>query len=257
VDLMKTLGLRTAEFHKALALPDEAGAFGSEPAGGSDVAGWAERALHAMTSMYDLLAREMPYLPDDARAAARDLYALRTRLQRRILRVGGLRPEGMKTRCHGDYHLGQVWVAKNDFMIANYGGGTGLSWEERRRKHMPLYDVACMMYSLGRAGTKALEHVAGDSPEAAAALQGYADDWEALARRAFFRSYSKAMTGHSSHLGDRDVARALLALFVAERAIADASAALLARSPGVGGILRRLLREVQHWKGRRHGNTAT
>ncbi len=32
----------------------------------------------------------------------------------------------MKARCHGDYHLRQVWLSNNDFLITNYGGGPEL-----------------------------------------------------------------------------------------------------------------------------------
>ena len=242
MDLMKTLGLRTAQFHRALALPDEAGAFGSEPAGGGDFAGWSDAALGALTTTFDSLAQALPRLPEDARALVRELLALRSRLQRRISRTGGLRPETMKTRCHGDYHLGQVWLTNNDFLIANYGGQPGLGWSERRRKHTPLYDAASMMHSLGRAGAKALEHVAGDTAEAAATLQRHVDSWESLARRTFLRSYRKAMTGHSSHVADAEAAKALLAMFMVENAVTDVSHALLRHDPAVGAALRRLVR---------------
>jgi maltose alpha-D-glucosyltransferase/alpha-amylase len=102
-----------------------------------------------------------------------------------------------------------------------------------------------MLLSLGEAGAVALDHEAGESPEAAAALQGHVDGWEVLARNSFLRSYRRAMRGHPAYPADAATAEALLTLFLAQKAIADASDALAARAPGTGAALRRLLQVAQ------------
>ncbi|HUW29283.1 MAG TPA: maltose alpha-D-glucosyltransferase [Sulfuriferula sp.] len=239
--LMKTLGLRTAEFHRALALPDAAGAFGSEPVSAENIADWVDQVRHEMEAMFELLEMELPRLPDAAQLVGSDLLSMRPRLYRRIMRAASMRPHGMKTRYHGDYHLGQVWLASNDFLITNYGGEPGRPWEERRRKHSPLRDVAGMLLSFAEAGAAALDHVAGDSAEVAAALQRHVDDWELLAHKAFFKSYRKAMTGHPSHPADAAGAEALMTLFLAEKAIFHAGSALALHSATVGATMRCLI----------------
>ena len=249
VALMKTLGQRTAEFHRSLALPDDAGSFGSEPVEAQDILDWVKNVRHAMERMFELLEQDLPDLPDATWPVARGLLAARPRLYRRIMRASGVRLEAMKTRCHGNYHLGQVWLVKNDFLIANYGGVPGRSWTERRSKHSPLQDVAGMLLSLGEAGTAALNQVAADAPEVRVTLQAYVDDWELKARKALFRSYRKAMDGHPSYPADPAEADALLTLFLAEKAIDDATRALEQHAASVGGSLRRLL-QVAAMKGR-------
>jgi maltose alpha-D-glucosyltransferase/alpha-amylase len=243
--LMKTLGQRTAEFHRALALPDEAGAFGSEPISAVDILDWVNAARHAMEAMFDQLEQALPLLPEASRAIAGSLFAVRPRLYRRVVRLAAVRLDAMKTRCHGNYHLGQVWLANNDFLIANFGGEPGRSWAERRRKHTPLLDVAGILLSLGEAGDTALDRVTGDLPEARAALQRTVDDWEGLAHQAFFRSYRRAMNGHPSHLADAAVADTLLTLLLAEKAISDVRVALAQHMPGVGAAMRRLIQVAQ------------
>ena len=240
--LMKTLGERTAQFHQALALPDEAGAFGSEPVSTADIVDWVNTVRHEMEAMFDRLGQALPRLPDAAQRLAGSLNASRPRLYRRILRASGVRLDAMKTRCHGNYHLGQVWLVNNDFLIANYGGGPGRSWAERRRKHTPLQDVAGMLLSLSEAGAAALDEAAADSAEVGAALQVHVDDWEQAAQRAFLRSYRKAMSGHPSYPTDAAEVEALMTLFLAEKAIAKVSSALVQYSAGVGASMRNLIR---------------
>ena len=47
--------------------------------------------------------------------------------------------EGLQiTRYHGDLHLGQILIVKDDFVIIDFEGGPQQSIEERRRKHCPL-----------------------------------------------------------------------------------------------------------------------
>lgn len=245
IALMKTLGQRTAEFHRALALPDEAGAFGSERIGPGELGDWAGRVRRAMEEMYDLLEQEAPRLPEAAQAMAASLLAVRTKLYWRIQRAAVVRLEAMKTRYHGDYMLGQVWLTGNDLLIANYGGEPGLPWGERRRKHTPLRDVGSMLYSLSDAGAAVLEPIVFDSAEAAAALTRQVDEWERLARRAFFRSYRQGMSGHLSCPSSPAAAEALATLSLVELGTANVSRALARHSTTVASAMRRLIRVAQ------------
>jgi len=102
--------------------------------------------------------------------------------------------------------------------------------------------VAGMLLSLSEAAAAALDEAAADSAEVGAALQVHVDDWEQAAQRAFLRSYRKAMTGHPSYPADAAEVEALMTLFLAEKAIAKVSSALVQYSAGVGASMRNLIR---------------
>ncbi len=243
--LMKTLGRRTAQFHQALALPDAEGAFGSEPIGADDIGEWVNAVRRRMESAFELLELELPRLPDAAQVLGNAVLVQRPRLYRRIMRAAAVRLDCMKTRYHGDFHLGQVWLARNDVLITNYGGEPGRPWAERRRRHTPLRDVAGLLLSLSEAGAAALEQVAGDSAEVLETLRPRVDEWERLARRQFWRAYRKTMAGHPSLPADVGAAEALVALFMAEKALTDVEQQLARHAPTLGGALRRLAQVAQ------------
>ncbi len=243
--LAKTLGLRTAEFHQALAQPDTAGAFGMEPVTPDDIAEWVSNVRAQMDLMYTLLKAELPRLPEAARAAAQDLLEARPRFYRRMMRVVAAEMDAMKARCHGDYNLRQVWLSNNDFLITNYGGGLERAWRERRWKHSPLRDIAGMLFSFSEAAAAALAHVTAEYPDAGPALREQTDNWQALATDAFFKSYLRAMKEHPLFPSSPATVETLITLFLVEKTVAAASHALAEQLPTVDISLRQLVQMMR------------
>jgi maltose alpha-D-glucosyltransferase/alpha-amylase len=123
----------------------------------------------------------------------------------------------LKTRHHGDYHLGQVLISKNDFIITDFEGEPARTLEERRRKHTPLRDVAGMMRSFSYAAGAALGRTV-ESPEEEAKLAPLAADWENEARNAFLTSYDETARPAGIYASESDL-RSLLAIFELEKAL--------------------------------------
>ena len=97
----------------------------------------------------------------------------------------------MKTRHHGDYHLGQVLVSNNDFLIIDFEGEPSRPLTESRKKHSPLRDVAGMLrsFSYARGSTQLRERSEPGSERLGPALIA----WETATRKAFLDAYATAM----------------------------------------------------------------
>ncbi|QSI31129.1 maltose alpha-D-glucosyltransferase [Variovorax sp. RKNM96] len=204
--LMATLGRRTAELHHALATRTGAAAFDPEPLAAADFAGFKTHAANDATATLALLRERIDLLPPAAQADARTLLAAADALQAGIAARHPVEGAGIKTRYHGDYHLGQVLVKDNDFVIIDFEGEPARSFEERRTKSSPLRDVAGMLRSFNYARWSALRRVA-QSPDEAERLAAPAIAWERATRDAFLAGYGDAVDTE------------LLALFELEKAL--------------------------------------
>jgi maltose alpha-D-glucosyltransferase/alpha-amylase len=127
----------------------------------------------------------------------------------------------MRTRLHGDYHLGQVLWTGRDFVITDFEGEPARPLWARRMKRSPLRDVAGMVRSFHYAARHALAVLpAGAAGEDdASALEGWADLWYRRVSTAFLGSYLER-AGEAAFLPrTRDELERLLKAYLLEKAI--------------------------------------
>ncbi|HLZ99732.1 MAG TPA: maltose alpha-D-glucosyltransferase, partial [Steroidobacteraceae bacterium] len=131
---MRTLAKRTAELHAALAAHSGNADFDPEPLSRADFDGYRLRALGEARNALGLLKSTLDQIPAADRDKASEVLARQDRLLARVEAAAAEDAEGQKIRIHGDYHLGQVLVTRNDFVIVDFEGEPGHSIEQRRAK---------------------------------------------------------------------------------------------------------------------------
>jgi maltose alpha-D-glucosyltransferase/alpha-amylase len=216
--LIETLGRRTAELHRALTRPGGGAAFTPEPITLEDLAAWRAKVEEEARMTLERLARDAPGLPDGQRAAAEALCSHREALLRRLSGLLPERVDAVKTRYHGDFHLGQVLVAENDVILIDFEGEPARPLAERRAKHSPLRDVAGMLRSFDYAAQVALAHVCADRPEDRPRLEPEVRQWEHRTAAVFLSSYRAAAVDCPSYPREESQAEALVRLFALEKA---------------------------------------
>ncbi|HEV2268587.1 MAG TPA: putative maltokinase, partial [Steroidobacteraceae bacterium] len=215
---VKTLAIRTAELHRALARPTDDPAFAPEPIAAADIAGWSAATAAAAEATLTLLSSRLPQLPAVVAVDAQALLARREKLLQRIAGCAAAMPNGLKTRRHGDYHLGQVLLKRNDFIIVDFEGEPARTLAERRLKHSPLTDVAGMLRSFAYACHAALERCASQGGDDCRRWEPQLHAWEQEARRTFITAYDE-VAGSARIYESLQQARPLLTLFEIDKAL--------------------------------------
>ncbi|HYY89548.1 MAG TPA: hypothetical protein VFA49_12185 [Chloroflexota bacterium] len=190
---MARLGQTTADLH--VALSRGAGDFSPEPVSDMDIAAWREAITSEVRLAADALA---------ARGLSVDTAGLVCRAEGIAALQGAL-----KTRHHGDYHLGQVLEREDgSFAIIDFEGEPVKPLWLRRERRSPLRDVAGMLRSFDYARNAALR--LGDA--SASARVRAAARWYASAREAFLEAYLERVGRAEGALLPRDVDAPLAAL---------------------------------------------
>ncbi|MDB5662155.1 MAG: treS, partial [Sphingomonas bacterium] len=196
----RIFGQRLAEMHEVLARPSDDAAFTPETAGAADVAAWGERVRSQLERAFALV---------EDRAAAGPLLARRDAL---LAKVGALAEMGagsLRTRIHGDLHLGQVLVTGGDVTIIDFEGEPTRTLDERRAKDSPARDVAGVLRSFDYAAAMAERSGSAQGDVAHARSVDLVDRFRRSATESFLDGY---------RAGGGDVPEALIDLFLIEKA---------------------------------------
>jgi maltose alpha-D-glucosyltransferase / alpha-amylase len=217
-DLIATLGRRIGEMHRVLDTSTGDSAFDPEPVTAEDLRTWRSEARQLAENAFAILASAQGNLPADVAPLAEAL------LKRKAECLSHLEPPkatgGMvKTRIHGDLHLGQVLVVQNDWHIIDFEGQPASSLDRRRRKDSPLRDIAGVLRSFDYAAQSALRRAVATVGESGAeALGAQALSWRDHASAAFFDVYRETVGDLPSYPQDKEHEQDWLNFFLLEKA---------------------------------------
>jgi maltose alpha-D-glucosyltransferase/alpha-amylase len=219
---MVILGEQTADLHVALAGIRDNPAFKPEP-----FTRLYQRSLYQSMraqarGTIDLLRAQKHRLDDSARETAEEVIGRESDVLAKFSRLLQVRIDAQRTRCHGDFHLGQTLFTGKDFVIIDFEGEPERPVSERRIKASPLRDVAGMIRSLHYASHAALR---GQAPTLLVGhathftAEQWAAYWYAWTSASFLRAYWEGAKTSSFLPTDVVQFRTLLEAYLLEKSL--------------------------------------
>jgi maltose alpha-D-glucosyltransferase/alpha-amylase len=245
------LGQRTAELHLALASAVDEPNFVPEPFSVT----YQRSLYHGMRGfaiqVLQLLHQRLRYLPDEVKVDAQKVFNLEDAIIGHFQDISKRKLTGMRIRCHGDYHLGQVLYTGNDFVIVDFEGEPARHLGERRIKRSPLRDVAGMLRSFHYAAFVGLRGQASTvlRPEDLPMLQEWARAWYLWVSASFLKSYLQLMEDTPILPQTREGIKVILDAYLLDKAIYEVNYELNNRPDWVGLPLQGILQVLETREG--------
>ena len=212
LETARRIGLRTAELH--LALADDGGdpAFRPEPTTTLDQRSMYQSMRGLAGRVLRQLRRCRAALPEAVGWEVGAVLDRRDAIQDRLRSILDRRITSARTRCHGDFHLGQLLDTGGDVAIVDLEGESGRHLGERLRKRSPLRDVVGMLGSFHHAAhaawsgqARVLEGVpVAIGPEDRDRLEPWIRSWKAWVGAAFLGAYLDRAEGAIFLPGSRE-----------------------------------------------------
>lgn len=241
------LGQRTAEMHLALASDTSNPAFEPESFTANYQRSMYSSLRKLVRDRFGLLEKTIPKLSAEVQALAKKVLKLEDNILECFSEIHKIRINALKTRIHGDFHLGQVLFTGKDFVIIDFEGEPGLSFSERRLKRNPLKDVAGMMRSIHYAAFGKILLNENYRDRDLELLEAWAEQWQHYVNRFYLRAYMdyKGVNEDLSHESD-----VLIRTFLLEKAVYELGYELNARPDwvivplrGIDYIMKRYFQE--------------
>ncbi len=244
LELARLLGQRTAEMHLALADGGEDPAFAPEPFSTLYQRSLSQSLRAEAKQSLGLLQRQSRRLDKPTAALAQRVLSHEGAINRRLHAIAGAKLDAVRTRIHGDYHLGQVLYTGRDFLIIDFEGEPARPIGERRIKRSPLRDVAGMMRSFDYAVRTALHTVRERRDlldEYTAAMENWGSYWQRWSAAMYLQAYRSTVGGSALVPSAAEKLALLLDVHLLDKALYELTYELNNRPDWVSAPLRGLL----------------
>jgi maltose alpha-D-glucosyltransferase/alpha-amylase len=212
------VGQRVAELQLALAGREDVVDFAPEPISAADIRRWTETLLERAVHTLDHLARRRSDLADTDRQLLEKVLSTRESLASLLHELLPDTLDAVKIRHHGDFHLGQMLIVKDDVFIIDFEGEPRRSIEDRRQKAPAARDVAGLIRSIDYSATGALERALRSAPDDEDKIARALEGWRASAVAAFLAGYRRSLTNLRLWPRSTQAADRLLDFFLLEKA---------------------------------------
>jgi maltose alpha-D-glucosyltransferase/alpha-amylase len=237
LEMARLLGQRTGDLHLALSTSRANPVFSPEPLSKLYQRSVYQTMRNQIGRVAQRLYRVRDSLPPNIRELADVIVDHRDAILKRFRAILDIESSGMRIRCHGDFHLGQLLFTGKDFVVIDFEGEAARPLEDRRVKRSPLRDVACMNRSFDYVVRSVLlgfvshrGHSPGViRPEDCRTLEPWADAWVNRVSRAYVSEYLKTVqTANLLPPAEVDQ-RLMLELFALEKGLQETENELSSR----------------------------
>jgi maltose alpha-D-glucosyltransferase/alpha-amylase len=240
--LMVHIGQRLAQMQLALASRDDIADFRPEPIIMQDVSAWIGDVMKRIVRVRERLHAERDRLGEGDRDMAGQLLDGTRALDGVLRDFLPDRLDAHKIRTHGDFHLGQVLIAKDDVFIIDFEGEPNRTIAQRRQKAPAARDVAGLVRSIDYSTTAAYERALRTAPDESGRLARALGVWRDRSSATFVEAYREAMTDARLWPQAAEESARLLDFFLVEKALYEIEYELSHRPQWVrvplAGILR-------------------
>lgn len=213
------MGRRLAQMHEALGSRDDIEDFRPATATDEDVKHWISDLHKRADRVFAQLPKETAKLNDAARSSVEQLISAEKEVRKYIDSVLPVASSIQKIRHHGDFHLGQTLVSKDNILIIDFEGEPRRSLDERRERMPAARDVAGLIRSIDYSATAALDRALKLAPDESGKLGIMLDQWREQSTRTFIDAYFGVDGQAKLWPADRGDAYRILSFFLLEKVL--------------------------------------
>ena len=218
-DEVELLAKRTAEMHLGLYAPHAEKEFSPEKFDETYRKFILTRINKLLETRYGLILDAYTKMDAETQKLAWDFMEAKEMIDEFLEQILVRDFGSLRTRIHGDYHLGQVLATENDYIIIDFEGEPESTITDRKVKHSPLKDVAGMLRSYHYAISAKFFNDEKASAEATIRKAKAADRWHGLIQKTFLEKYFSTFGNPHPLFKNNAEINFLLLVYLLEKAV--------------------------------------
>jgi trehalose synthase-fused probable maltokinase len=216
---VELLAKRTAEMHLALYAPEAKKEFATQNFDKAYRFFIFERIKKLLDNRYGLIIDNYTKLEPEAQKLAWDFMEAKELIDDFIEEINTRDLLSLRTRIHGDYHLGQVLATESDYIIIDFEGEPESSITDRKIMHSPLKDVAGMLRSYHYAISAKFFNSDEAKSQDKFRIARASDRWYGLIQKTFLEKYFSTFGNPHPLFKNNNEINFLMLVYLLEKAV--------------------------------------